>query len=120
MRWNAEDFFTHIASKHSVCLIGWPSYLDFTNLSNVPGGIRVMWDLAYRILIGSLAFVELAPGECEGLTVEKAAPGKYVLRQPRRVRRDYGKQRVLPWLRRSRPPRRICMGPKSAEYVAVD
>ena len=117
MWWNAEDFFTHIASVYGVCLQGWPPHLLFANLSRVRGGIRVMRDLTSRIECGTLKFTVVPPDQLEELTVESAAPGKFVPRPPRAVRRDYGKPRVLPWLRRSRPPRYMRTGPKSSESI---
>ena len=117
MRWNAEDFFTFVVKKYAVFLEGWPAHLFFANLSDVPGGIRTMRELSIRAERGILAFVALTPDQVERLTVETAAPGSFIPRPPRAVRRDYGRQRVLPWLRRSRPPRQMRFGPKSAEFV---
>ena len=120
MRWNAEDFFTFVVKKYAVLLVGWPAQLFFTNLSGVPGGIRTMRELSYRAEHGILTFVALTSDQVERLTVETAAPGSFIPRPPRAVRRDYGKQRVLPWLRRSRPPRQMRFGPKSAEFVVEE
>ncbi|KAH9834964.1 uncharacterized protein C8Q71DRAFT_859302 [Rhodofomes roseus] len=117
MRWNAEDFFTFVATKYGVRLEGWPQHLTFANLSRVPGGIRTMRQLCGRIQCGFMHFDRLSREERDVLTVEKAAPGWYVPRPRRATRSDYGKQRVLPWLRLSRPPRQIRMGPKSKPYV---
>ena len=117
MRWNAEDFLKHVARKYGVGLVGWPSHLLFTNLSCIRGGIHTMHELSSRIERGTLRFTVIPPDQVDELTVESAAPGKFVPRPPRAVRRDYGKQRVLPWLRRSRPPRQMRFGPKSKEFV---
>ena len=117
MRWNAEDFLMHVALKYSVRLLGWPSDLLFANLSRVRGGIRTTRNLASRIECGTLKFAVIPPNQVDQLTAESAAPGKFVPRPPRAVRRDYGKQRVLPWLRRSRPPRQMRRGPKSKVFV---
>ncbi|TFY54082.1 hypothetical protein EVJ58_g9069 [Rhodofomes roseus] len=117
MRWNAEDFFTFVAAEYGVRLEGWPKHLTFANLSRVSGGIRTMRQLCGRIQCGFLHFVRLSREEHDVLNVDKAAPGRYVPRPRRATRSDYGKQRVLPWLRLSRPPRQIRMGPKSKPYV---
>ena len=117
MRWNTEDFFAHVARKYGVCLLGWPSHLPFANLSCIRGGIHTMRELSSRIECGALQFTTVPPDEVDELTVKSAAPGKFVPRPPRAVRRDYGKQRVLPWLRQSRPPRQMRFGPKSTEFV---
>lgn len=117
MRWNAEDFHASIAVKYGVRLEGWPEHLIFANLSDVPGGISTMRDLLGRIQHGTLAFTELSEAERKTLTVGNAAPGRFTPRPPRAERRDYGRQRVPPWLRKSRPPRKVCMGPKSDKYI---
>ncbi|TFY52275.1 hypothetical protein EVJ58_g10110 [Rhodofomes roseus] len=117
MRWTAEDFHTHVAEEYGVCLQGWPKHLAFANLSDVPGGMSTMHDLLGRIERGTLAFTKLLNHKRGVLTVEDTAPGIFTPRAPRAERRDYGRQRIPPWQRQSRPPRRICMGPKSVEYI---
>ena len=117
MRWNAEDFFTFVVKKYAVFLEGWPAHLFFANLSDVPGGIRTMRELSVRAERGILAFVALTPDQVQQLTIDTTAPGSFHPRPPRAVRSDYGRQRVLPWLRLSRRPRQMRFGPKSAEYI---
>ncbi|KAH9828624.1 uncharacterized protein C8Q71DRAFT_819284 [Rhodofomes roseus] len=117
MKWTAESFYTHVAKEYAVCLDGWPQHLVFANLSDVPGGIAMLQDLLSRIHRGVLVFTKLSEDEHKALTVQSAAPGKFTPRPPRAQRRDYGVQRVPPWLRLSRPPRKVCVGPKSSEYV---
>ncbi|EPS93113.1 hypothetical protein FOMPIDRAFT_1020746 [Fomitopsis schrenkii] len=95
MRWNAYGFYAHVARKYAVCLLSWPSDLLFTNLSRVRGGLRTMRELSCRIDSGILKFVAVPLDQAKELTVESAAPGKFIPRPPRAVRRDYGKHKVL-------------------------
>ena len=59
MRYNVHDFWRHVICKHGYKLIGWPTSIPFTNLSNLRGGRGPIEELLELWNKGVLAFVRV-------------------------------------------------------------
>ena len=118
MKYTLEDYIESVVEPTKHKLDGWPDWLKFTNLSNLPGGQATLNRLTELWDNGTLAFVPVTDAELQMARVspERLAPAPVCeRRQPHSGRDDLGKARRR---YKTNPPRRHPKnGPKTKKWV---
>ena len=88
MRYNVHDFWHHVIRKHGYKLVGWPTMIPFTNLSNLKGGRGPIDELLHLWHTGTLTFVRVK-------SLDEALALKPHTKRKRAARRDLGMHRKV-------------------------